>query len=672
MTHRPYRRVLCAALLAVLAIFILANQSSGKRATTPVGTKTPTASGVIRAVRPHAAVAERGVVSFQEASARSWRIRWGDHTGLPRTLGGGRWKASAANPTDAAILCIRDNAPLFGLGGQSATADIGLDPVREQMLPGATKVSFQQRVGGVPVLDATVGVIVDADNQVIHIASSARELPPINTTPGLSVTTATNHAIAPFEKLATATGDSRLVIYPSDPPKLAYEIGLRVTADYPEPWRVVVDANDGTILRQRRMVLESGATHVFNPNPVTTLVDESLLDFNNADSAVSLAAYYDVDLENLDPPVEGLYSLRGAHVWLMNLDIPTNIPPTSPDGVFSFHRSERGFEEVMAYYTIDRSQSYIQSLGFSAVNNRPQVVDAHGLFNFDVSAYFAEPVGTGTIQYGDGGVDDAEDADIILHEYGHAIHDNSAPGVYLGDADNGYGNETGAMSEGFADYWAASSGYDSSVARGFPPEYIGEWDSKGYDGGPQDYLRVVSGQKQYPGDMIDNKYADCQIWSALLWDIFGDLGRHTTDAIVLYSHFLVPPEPDFADGAQALIDADAILHPVNLEPDDPIVGAFYNSICGHASARGILTCYEICACPDHGNPQGGVGVDALDVAFVIDEAFAQGPHAPKDPFCPHTNRSDLNCDGEINILDISYVVDYVYKGGQAPCDPCAL
>jgi hypothetical protein len=614
------------------------------------------------------------MVRLQGMSLRPWAVRWSDRTGLPRSLSGGRTISYPGPAREAAAAFLADHATLFGIGTKVAGVDPDLNPVREQALPNATKVTFEQRTAGVPVLDALIGVIVGADGQVVHVSSTATELPTVSTKPKLSVADAAQRAMALFENpdAARANGPARLVIYPSDPPRLAYEIGLTVTVDFDEPWRVVIDANDGSILRQRRMIMESDATHVFSPNPVVTLGDTGLRDLSDADSAVPLAAYFDVELENLDPPVGGLYSLKGAYAWMKNFDIPTNVPPTSPDGVFSYHRFDNGFEEVMAYYTIDRNQEYIQSLGFSDINNRPQEVDAHGLFNFDVSAYLAEPVGAGYIEYGDGGVDDAEDADIILHEYGHAIQDNSVPGVYLGRADNGYGNETRAMSEGFGDYWAASSGYDSSIARGFPPEYVGEWDAKGYAGGPQDYLRVVNSDKTYPADMADNKYADAEIWSATLWDIFLDLGKETTDRIVLYSHFLVPPEPDFADGAQALIDADALLHPVELAPGDPIVGAYYNTICARVSGRGILTCSEVCSCLEHGNPQGGVGIDALDLGFLIDEAFNAGLAGPIDPLCPHVSRSDFDCDGEVNILDVAYAVDYVFMGGQDPCDPCTF
>ena len=41
-----------------------------------------------------------------------------------------------------------------------------------------------------------------------------------------------------------------------------------------------------------------------------------------------------------------------------------------------------------------------------------------------------------------------------------------------------------------------------------------------------------------------------------------------------------------------------------------------------------------------------------------------------DPQCPHVNRGDVNCDGINNVQDVVYLIDYVFRGGIEPCDPC--
>ena len=53
------------------------------------------------------------------------------------------------------------------------------------------------------------------------------------------------------------------------------------------------------------------------------------------------------------------------------------------------------------------------------------------------------------MRFGKGGVDDAEDAEVILHELGHQIHFSASPTFFSSV-------EAGGISEGFGDYWAAT------------------------------------------------------------------------------------------------------------------------------------------------------------------------------------------------------------------------
>src|SRR5262249_29845093 len=149
-------------------------------------------------------------------------------------------------------------------------------------------------------------------------------------------------------------------------------------------------------------------------------------------------------------------------------------------------RSNDHFEEVMAYYHLDRAQNRIQTvLGFNDVNNRVQVAVADAI-NADNSFYSPNTL---EINYGKGGVDDAEDADVILHEYGHSIQDNQVPGFGGGDE--------GAMGEGFGDYLAAS--FNSVLSHKITDAFcLADWDSTAYSSDTPKCLRRLDGTKHYP------------------------------------------------------------------------------------------------------------------------------------------------------------------------------
>jgi hypothetical protein len=84
----------------------------------------------------------------------------------------------------------------------------------------------------------------------------------------------------------------------------------------------------------------------------------------------------------------------------------------------------------MAYYWVTQAQRYIQSLGFGstlqAVNKRQQLLRINQ-FGGD-NSFYSDGTGKLTITFGKGGVDDAEDAEVIVHEYGHSVQDNQVPG----------------------------------------------------------------------------------------------------------------------------------------------------------------------------------------------------------------------------------------------------
>ena len=161
----------------------------------------------------------------------------------------------------------------------------------------------------------------------------------------------------------------------------------------------------------------TGEARVFVPNPVQDLGDQNLTDQKDADYGALQAAYRSVRLTNLD----GTGFLRGD--WAVIIG-ETGNPAYSPTNTFLFNRSQDEFEQVMAYYWITEAQKYIQFLGFRTVGPLRRSTTSRsgsGSTSTGIDNSFAT-THKDEIRLGKGGVDDAEDGEVILHEYGHAIH----------------------------------------------------------------------------------------------------------------------------------------------------------------------------------------------------------------------------------------------------------
>ncbi|MDX6508193.1 MAG: zinc metalloprotease ZmpB [Gaiellaceae bacterium] len=274
----------------------------------------------------------------------------------------------------------------------------------------------------------------------------------------------------------------------------------------------------------------TGSAQVFAPNPVQSLGDESLTDQKDSDAAVPAAAYHAVQLTNLD----GSGFLHGDYATIYSA---TGRQAYSPTNTFAYTRSQDEFEQVMAYYWITKAQKYIQSLGFGvtrrAIDKQPQKVRINQ-YGADNSFETDHPILE--IRYGKGGVDDAEDAEVILHEYGHAIH-SSQNFSFASE-------QAGAISEGFADYWAVtvSDVVDRSlgVPQREPLPCVADWDSTSYTSSVPHCLRRIDLNLHYPADLNGEVHHDGQIWSRALWDIRRALGNRKADTLILAGSFDFP------------------------------------------------------------------------------------------------------------------------------------
>ena len=265
-------------------------------------------------------------------------------------------------------------------------------------------------------------------------------------------------------------------------------------------------------LKQVGAKYATGSGRVFDPNPVAALHNESLTDQDDADYAALQPSYVTRPLTNLD----GSGFLEGPYVDVSG----TKSRAKEPSLVFSYGRTDDRFEQVEAYWAINGAEEYIQSLGFQNVNNEPQRVkiDQWGIDN---SAYHPN---NDTIKFGKGGVDDAEDSEVVWHELGHAIQDDQVKGF-------GTTLESGSIGEGFGDYWA----YTMSLPTGggFDPPCIADWDSTSYTSTVPHCLRRLDRDLHYPADLNGEVHHDGQIWSRALWDIRQSIGNVKADTVIL-------------------------------------------------------------------------------------------------------------------------------------------
>lgn len=484
--------------------------------------------------------------------------------------------ALAASPGDVRAKLEAAAAP---------TSQLVASGVRESF--GTRFHHFAQEVDGIPVLGTEI-VVTDSPG-------TAGDLVLDTTRAGIDgpgrAAVSKAHAVAAARARATegkpvATRAASLAILPT---KTGGRLVWRVELDRGAGRELLIDARSGAVVRDRSLGQNaSGRGSIFDPDAVqANNGTEGLSDNNDADTELLTSLRREVALERLEEDSE---CLRGEHVHAFLPETPP-APGTDSDdeggegeGVrdvcapgrdFSaVTRSDDAFEVVMAYFHIDRAQEYIQSLGFSnarrnGIVNR-QIPVRVNFINEDNSNFRASEGGPVTM--GTGGVDDGEDAEVFVHEYGHAIQHSQSPRF------NGDAFEANAIGEAFSDYFA------SSISMRFRPSRRWDgcwapWDNQGGEEGrinpnsvcerPVDSRLSVS-QLRRRGNprSAQNSGPECResfycigtAWSGALFTLRGRLGGRTMDKTLLQSQFSYPANGNFQQVSLALLAADRRLN----------------------------------------------------------------------------------------------------------------
>jgi len=317
----------------------------------------------------------------------------------------------------------------------------------------------------------------------------------------------------------------------------------------------VVLENAGEILQETDLIVHDKPdtlvdVNIFNPDPLTSARQEYssplIDDLDRSNSALDNELFLDsIRLRwNTD---EGLWKLESDYAIALDIDSPRVAPPARLNPSASdlqLNRSHKHFEYYNAFYHINAAQRRLRALGFTNLVNYPLAFDAHGSPG-DQSSFV--PSGAFPyLKFGDGGVDDAEDADVITHEYGHAISYSAAPGTNLG-------SERAALDEGFCDYFAIS--YSRGISD-FNTKTIFDWDGHNefWEG------RTLTNTRTYPTDLERNIYDDGILWASALAEISDYISRDVANQIMINSLYSWYPYMLLSDAARLFMQSDTLLY----------------------------------------------------------------------------------------------------------------
>lgn len=432
------------------------------------------------------------------------------------------------------------------------------DLLYEKQSPAGKHVCYQQKYQGYPIFYATLKINYNPSGKCTSILSNAlNTIQPLTYDFSNKYLATKNIPLLQDKKLHWKVTEGFLPISDSTlVPVFQVEVhanGIHETYYVnPSNLNVLHKIDNRVFFKQNTQTDTVGL--VFYPDPLTSSgstygsCGTSCTDNNDANNPFLEGQRKEVKLKGLTyNNTIHQFELKGPYVEIMDLGSPVDVIAQSSTGRFDYTRDQQGFEQTNAYYFIDRMQRYVQCLGFTNIGNRPVRVDAH--YGTSDNSFYIQPSVSGTagdIHYGVGGVDDAEDMDVIIHEYGHALSNEASP-------NSNSGSQRMAIDEAIGDYFA------SSLSRTMYP-YSAWYNVFSWDGHNAFWSgRVTNSTKKYPTDITGNIYADAPIFSSALMDIHVQLGASKTDRLVLQMLYGLTSNMSMQDAAMLLVQADCSL-----------------------------------------------------------------------------------------------------------------
>ncbi len=310
---------------------------------------------------------------------------------------------------------------------------------------------------------------------------------------------------------------------------------------------------------------------IFNPDPLSTAhlpYGSPIKDYNDSSYATLMNTTRWLTLKTKYDPIVDSFLAETDYIQLKNIEPNNNITNYHLGDSIEVNRTSSVFEDLMILTHTSKYQEWIADLGVSGLSNFTLYADGWGHFNQDNSTFRSyNPPRQNEIVFGTGGVDDAEDADVIIHEYTHALTYVGCGGIPV----SMFSNATKGLQEGLADFAAACYSYKIDP---WNWENVYNWDAHNeFWAG-----RITNSQATLP-TTNNNIYNLGEIFNSALFKVARERDIDSTMRLMLEGLFLLDGQTSLYDFAEIILDLDTILYN----------GALSLDLCSNFNDRGIFT-----------------------------------------------------------------------------------
>src|SRR5215216_4589915 len=476
---------------------------------------------------------------------------------------------------------LERHSSLFTLSGTSV-AELKLE--NEDNDQATTFLNYTQTVDGLKVFEGGVQVVVNKNGEVVNVREGfLADGPPLKRNGAMSeakaIAKAFEHAgrtvfpsfVETYSRAST-TEMSRFanpldlnleevlseqnVVRVGRETRLAWHVFAEVG---PEEWyEILLDAYTGELLLRHNLYLYEAQGTVYTEAPDKGA--RQLVSFVG-DTGNNVEAYLDTNADNV-PDANNSAGLANGHATAANQDF------TFPYSLTVDPRTQQAAAVTNLFYYNNVMHDFSYNLGFTETARNFQINNfgRGGTGNDSVRAEAQDGSGTNNANFAtppDGSRprmqqflftspnpdrDSSVDGDVVFHEYGHGISNR-----LIGNGSTALsGTQSGAMGEGWSDYWAITINNDGAVG-----EYV--------TNNPAGIRRAAY---TVPAAAVHDSYSelgagvhgDGEVWAATLWDLRTQLGAAITDRIVLNGMKFTPTRPSFLNARDGIIQADQNLN----------------------------------------------------------------------------------------------------------------